>query len=64
MLLEQFGKLAGTVGSEATVDSLIEQGYRFISTGADVVGLGEYFSRLSSAFGRNGSSDSKKNLYQ
>ncbi|MDZ7617356.1 MAG: aldolase/citrate lyase family protein [Patescibacteria group bacterium] len=36
------GKVAGTVGSPATLDTLISLGYRFLSMGADVVGLSQY----------------------
>jgi len=45
------GKFAGTVGSGATVGSLIELGYQFISMGADVVGLSDYFRTTVGAFG-------------
>ena len=44
------GKFAGTVGSPANLGSLIEMGYRFVSVGADVVGLGGYFSGIVKAF--------------
>lgn len=40
------GKFAGTVGSPANFDSLVEMGYTFISTGADVVGLWQYYKDL------------------
>lgn len=40
------GKFAGTVGSPANADELVSLGYRFISLGADVVGLGEYCAGL------------------
>ena len=41
------GKIAGTVGSVNNIDSLNSEGYNFISVGADVVGLGEYFMNIS-----------------
>jgi 4-hydroxy-2-oxoheptanedioate aldolase len=44
------GKFAGTVGSPGTLRELIGLGYQFISVGADVVGLGEYFQRMAKAF--------------
>lgn len=44
------GKFAGTVGSTANLDALLYMGYRFISIGADVVGLSQYFSNIASAF--------------
>ena len=37
---------AGTVGGIANFDELAEMGYQFISAGADVVGLGEYFKQI------------------
>lgn len=40
------GKFAGTVGSPANFDLLVEMGYTFISTGADVVGLWQYYKDL------------------
>jgi 4-hydroxy-2-oxoheptanedioate aldolase len=44
------GKFAGTVGSTGNLDSLINMGYRFISIGADVVGLEQYFSGIAASF--------------
>ena len=43
-------KFAGTVGSAEAIQGLTKQGYRFISTGADVVGLGDYFAKLARSF--------------
>ncbi|MBN1437221.1 MAG: hypothetical protein JW936_09105 [Sedimentisphaerales bacterium] len=43
----KYGKVAGTVGSPANMQSLIDMGYRFISCGADVYGLGLYYNQLS-----------------
>jgi len=40
------GKIAGTVGSPACMNELIDLGYRFINIGADVVGLSQYFKAL------------------
>ena len=45
------GKFAGTVGSAANLEELIAQGYRFISIGADVVGLAQYCSSVMRTFG-------------
>jgi len=42
------GKIAGTVGSVNNMDELISEGYNFISVGADVVGIGEYFMNINS----------------
>jgi 4-hydroxy-2-oxoheptanedioate aldolase len=44
------GKLAGTVGSLANKDMLIELGYNFISIGADVLALTSYFNDISKGF--------------
>jgi 4-hydroxy-2-oxoheptanedioate aldolase len=44
------GKFAGTVGCEASLAELIETGYRFISVGADVVGLSQYCRRMANGF--------------
>jgi 4-hydroxy-2-oxoheptanedioate aldolase len=44
------GKFAGTVGGPGNLDELVDMGYRFISMGADVVGLSQYFSGLMGAF--------------
>ena len=40
------GKFAGTVASPANLDELIALGYRFLSMGADVVGLSQYCKSL------------------
>lgn len=42
------GKFAGTVGSAANFDSLVDMGYTFISTGADVIALSVYFKDIAS----------------
>ncbi len=41
------GKFAGTVGGAGNFDALVEMGYTFISTGADVVALYQYFGDLA-----------------
>ncbi|MDR1439630.1 MAG: hypothetical protein LBJ10_06345 [Clostridiales bacterium] len=46
------GKFAGTVGSIDNMGELQEMGYRFVSVGADVVGLGQYFRQIADAFKR------------
>ena len=42
------GKFAGTVGSAANFDDLVDMGYTFISTGADVIALSSYFKDIAS----------------
>lgn len=49
-IAQQHDKIAGTVGSPESLESLIDMGYRFISAGADVVGLGRYFQGIADAF--------------
>jgi 4-hydroxy-2-oxoheptanedioate aldolase len=44
------GKFAGTVASPANLDALIALGYRFLSMGADVVGLSDYCRSIMSEF--------------
>ena len=44
------GKIAGTVGSPANLKELYDMGYRFISMGADVVGLLNYFKEIMASF--------------
>lgn len=40
------GKFAGTPGSVGNFDELANEGYQFISVGADVYGLGLYFNEI------------------
>lgn len=53
------GKFAGTTGSLANLDALVEMGYRFISAGADVCGLSDYFSGIVPAFSRKNQEKAK-----
>jgi 4-hydroxy-2-oxoheptanedioate aldolase len=46
------GKFAGTVASPAQLGELIAQGYRFLSVGADVVGLSQYCKSIMAEFTR------------
>jgi 4-hydroxy-2-oxoheptanedioate aldolase len=41
------GKFVGTVGGVGNFDSLVEMGYTFISVGADVVALCNYFKDIA-----------------
>ena len=45
----KYGKFAGTVGGPGNFDKLVEMGYTFISTGADVVGLWKYYKEIACA---------------
>lgn len=42
-LAVKHGKFAGTVGSTGNAEELIAMGYRFISIGADVIALSQYY---------------------
>ena len=42
----KYGKFAGTVGGPANFDALVDMGYTFISTGADVVALWKYYKDM------------------
>ncbi len=44
------GKFAGTIGGLDNLDELIRMGYRFISIGADVIGLSQYCRDLVAEF--------------
>lgn len=55
------GKFAGTVGSAANLSDFIGMGYRFISVGADVVGLTQYCNNVAAAF--NGISQQAQSIY-
>ena len=43
----KYGKFAGTVGGTGNFDQLVEMGYTFISVGADVVALCQYFKNIA-----------------
>jgi len=43
------GKMAGTVGGPGNAQQLINEGYNFISMGADVVGLSSYWKNIIDA---------------
>jgi len=47
---QKHGKFAGTVGNAKSLPDLLEMGYQFISMGADVIGLGDYFRSIVSSF--------------
>ncbi len=49
---KEHGKYAGTVGSVENLAELREMGYSFISLGADVIALGDYFRKIVEAFGQ------------
>lgn len=49
----KFGKFAATTGSIDKLDELLEMGYKFVSVGADVVGMSSYFHGLVNHFNKN-----------
>lgn len=50
----KYGKFAGTTGSLENLEELYDMGYRFISLGADVVGLSAYFGSIISEVRKKG----------
>ncbi len=57
------GKFAGTVAAVANLDDLIAMGYRFLSVGADVVGLSQYCDGILSEFTKR-PTPAKSGIYQ
>ena len=49
-LCRQNGKYAGTVGNSSNLDELKEMGYMFVSIGADVVALKDYYEGIADTF--------------
>lgn len=47
----KYGKFAGTVGGPGNMDDLIDLGYTYISLGADVVALSDYYLGIVGACG-------------
>lgn len=61
-LAAKYGKFAGTVCNPHNYQSLVDEGYRFLSMGADVVGLSQYCQamvREMKIFGSAGGGDGK-----
>lgn len=48
-----YGKFAGTVGSPANCQSLLDMGYRFVNLGSDVRGLSQLFGQWVAEAGRS-----------
>jgi len=46
------GKLAGTVGTLANYQELVDMGYQLINIGADVLGLADYFRNITASLQR------------
>jgi 4-hydroxy-2-oxoheptanedioate aldolase len=56
-IANKHGKIAATTGSIDKLDEFIDMGYKFVSVGADVVGMSNYFHGLVNRFNK---SDVKK----
>jgi len=54
------GKFAGTTGSLRDIGEFMAMGYHFLSIGADVLGLGDYFHELAREFAKQVSSQRRK----
>jgi len=50
-LAKKYGKFAGTVCNTLNFNDLIDEGYKFLSIGADVLGLGQYCSSIAETLG-------------
>ena len=59
----KYGKFAGTPGNVGNYDELAEMGYQFISAGADVLGLGDYFKQIVSDI-KGTKAGSAKSIYK
>ena len=46
----KYGKIAGVVGSVENAKAMQEEGFNFITSGADVVALGAYFKNIADGF--------------
>lgn len=56
------GKFAGTTGSIDKLDEFLGMGYQFVSVGADVVGLSQYFLGLTDRFHKTGAGERTSGL--
>ena len=61
---KKHGKFAGTVGSPANLEELIEMGYQLISIGADVVGLKNYCQDLVHSFNKYSDNTAKSSYLE
>lgn len=55
----KYGKFAGTTGGIDRLNEFVDMGYQFVSVGADVVGLSNYFKGLVNQFHKTGSVEKK-----
>ena len=61
----KYGKIAATTGSIDKLNEFVEMGYRFVSVGADVVGMSNYFKGLVNQFtNANGGKKETTSIYK
>lgn len=61
-LARKYGKFAGTVGGPGNLTALNDMGYQFVSVGADVVGLKNYYGELLKSFDTKSQPDNNSYL--
>lgn len=61
-LARKYGKFAGTVGGPGNLKELNDMGYQFVSIGADVVGLKNYYAELMKSFDDNSKTNNSSYL--
>ena len=62
-LARKHGKFAGTVGGLDGLPQLTEMGYSFVSIGADVVGLGAYWTDIARRIGGMSTQQASDSIY-
>lgn len=61
----KYGKIAATTGGIDKLNEFVEMGYRFVSVGADVVGMSNYFKGLVNQFtNANGGKKETTSIYK
>jgi 4-hydroxy-2-oxoheptanedioate aldolase len=61
-IANKHGKIAATTGGIDKLDEFLDMGYKFVSVGADVVGLSNYFHTLVNRFNKSGPGEKKSGL--
>lgn len=61
-IANKHGKFAGTTGSIDKLDEFLNMGYKFVSVGADVVGMSAYFHGLVNRFNKTGKEEKQSSL--
>jgi 4-hydroxy-2-oxoheptanedioate aldolase len=60
----KYGKFAGTVAGPDNLEEMFAMGYQFVSIGADVVGLKNYFQNLAGAFHQSPANEHKSSYLE